>query len=68
MSTFILVVRELIGLFIDDGSLAIAIAAVVALALGVAAVGGPAVVTGSVLFLGPLIVLLENISRTVRKN
>lgn len=68
MSTFILVVRELIGLFIDDGSLAIAIAAVVALALGVAAAGGPALVTGSVLFLGPLIVLLENISRTVRKN
>jgi hypothetical protein len=68
MSTFILVVRELIGLFIDDGSLAIAIAAVVALALGVAAVDGPALVTGSVLFFGPLIVLLENISRTVRKN
>ena len=68
MSTFTLIVRELIGLFIDDGSLAIAIAAMVALALGVAAVGGPALVTGSILFFGPLIVLLENISRTVRKN
>lgn len=68
MSTFVLIVRELIGLFIDDGSLAIAIAAVVALGLGVAAVDGPQLVTGSVLFFGPLIVLLENILRTVRKN
>jgi uncharacterized membrane protein YgdD (TMEM256/DUF423 family) len=68
MSTFVLVVREVIGLFIDDGSLAIAIIAVVMLAAMSAAVDGPALVTGGVLFVGCLVALAENIARTTRKD
>jgi hypothetical protein len=52
MSTFFFVVRELVGLLIDDGSLAIAIVVVVALAAVSAAVGGPPLVTGGILFAG----------------
>jgi hypothetical protein len=67
MSTFVLVLRELIGLFIDDGSLAIAIVAVVLLAALSAAAGGPALVTGGILFAGCLVALGENIRRTTRR-
>jgi hypothetical protein len=68
MSTLVLIVRELVGLFIDDGSLAIAIVVVVVLAVLFAGVDAPAVVTGGVLFFGCLIVVLENILRAARKN
>ena len=67
MSTLVLIVRELIGLFVDDGSLAIAIIVVVALATMFAGVDAPALVTGGVLFFGCLIVVLENIVRAARK-
>ncbi len=67
MSTFGMIVRELLGLFVDDGSLAFAIAVIVALAAMLAAVDAPSFLTGGVLFLGCLLALLENLTRSVRK-
>lgn len=68
MNVLVLVMRELVGLFIDDGSLVIAIGVVVALAVMSAGVDAPPFVTGGVLFFGCLIALLENVSRTARKH
>ena len=68
MSTLVLIVRELVGLFIDDGSLAIAIIFVLVLAVMFAGVDAPALVTGGVLFFGCLIAVLENVLRVRRKN
>ena len=68
MSTLVLIARELVGLFIDDGSLAIAIIVVVVIAVMFAGVDAPALVTGGVLFFGCLIAVLENILRAARKN
>lgn len=67
MSTLSLIARELVGLFVDDGSLAVAIIGIVSLAAMSAAVDAPAPVTGGLLFFGCLIAVLENISRTTRK-
>jgi hypothetical protein len=67
VSTLALIARELFGLFVDDGSLAIAIVVVVILAVVFAGVDAPAFITGGVLFFGCLVAVLENISRTVRK-
>lgn len=67
MSTLSLIVRELAGLFVDDGSMAVSIILVVVLAVMSAGVDAPAPITGGVLFFGCLIALLENISRSVRK-
>ena len=67
MSTLVLIIREVIGLFVDDGSLAIAIIAVVILAAISAAADAPALVTGGVLLAGCLVALVENIVRTTRK-
>jgi hypothetical protein len=68
VSALLLIVRELIGLFIDDGSLAIAIVVVVILAAISAALDAPALVTGGTLFLGCLAAVFENIARTARKS
>ena len=59
MNTLAAIVRELVGLFVDDGALALAIGAVVVVA-GVAAAFAPAVpwASGSILLLGCLGVLL----------
>ena len=63
MKTLINIFRELAGLFIDDGSLALAVGAVVVLAAIVAAVA-PAVpiAAGVVLLVGCLGVLLGNVT------
>ncbi len=68
MTTVAAILRKLIGLFIDDGSLAKAIVVVVVLAAIFAGVDAPAAVTGSVLLFGCLIAVLENVLRTARKN
>jgi hypothetical protein len=68
VSTLALIARELIGLFVDDGSLAIAIVLVVLLAVMLAGVDAPALVTGGVLFFGCLVAVLENILRVFRKD
>jgi len=68
MNTFVLVFRELVGLFVDDGSLAIAIVVVVVLTAVSSALGSPAIVTGGILFAGCLFALGENIRRTTRED
>jgi hypothetical protein len=68
MNALVAVLRELIGLFVDDGSLAIAILLVIALA-GVCVSGMPHVpmVAGAVLLLGCLGALVENVTRAGRR-
>jgi hypothetical protein len=68
MSTVVVIVRELVGLFIDDGSLAIAVIVVMALAALSASVGTPTLVTGGILLSGCLLALGENLRRTTRKD
>jgi TRAP-type C4-dicarboxylate transport system permease small subunit len=63
--------RELAGLFVDDGSLALAIIAwlaVTALLAGTAASsGGTTLYAGPVLFAGLALILVENAWRRARK-
>jgi hypothetical protein len=68
MSAVAALLRELIGLFVDDGSLALAILAVVALA-GVSAALTPNVplLAGVVLLFGCLGVLIANVLRAARR-
>jgi len=67
MNVLIAVLRELIGLFVDDGSLALMILAVVMLA-GILATLMPDLnlVAGAVLLFGCLGVFLANVARAAR--
>ena len=58
--------RELIGLFVEDGSLALAILGVVAAAAILSVLAAAPVATGVVLSVGCLGVLVENILRAQR--
>jgi hypothetical protein len=66
MSTLSNVVRELAGLFVDDGWLALAILGVVALAAIVSTLVSDPLATGAVLLLGCLGVLVANVARAAR--
>jgi len=67
MNMLIAVLRELIGLFVDDGSLALMILAVVML-VGILATLMPdfQLAAGAVLLFGCLGVLLANVARAAR--
>ena len=68
MSIFTIALRELIGLFIDDGWLAAAIVGVVAFAAVTAAlVPGGALAAGAILLCGLLAVLLVNTLAAARR-
>jgi hypothetical protein len=68
MSMLKAVVRELLGLFVDDGSLALAILAVVMLAaISIALISDAPLVTGAILLFGCLGVLLANVARAARR-
>jgi uncharacterized membrane protein YccC len=68
MSILVAVFRELTGLFIDDGSLALAILAVVVLAALVVSVTPKVPMAGGgVLLLGCLGLLLANVLRSSRR-
>jgi hypothetical protein len=56
------IVREVIGLFVDDGSLALAVLGVVAVAAIAALLGAP-VTAGILLLAGCLAALTENVLR-----
>ena len=58
--------KELIGLFVDDGSLALAILAVVAVVAALMAIGLPPIAGGPLLFLLCAGVVVENVLRTLR--
>jgi hypothetical protein len=68
MSTLANLLRELIGLFVDDGALALAIIAVVGLA-GISAMLIPNVplAAGAILLLGCLAVIVSNVARASRR-
>ena len=68
MSALSAVLRELIGLFVDDGALALAILAIVALA-GICAALTPnaPLLAGAVLLFGCLAVLIANVLRATRR-
>jgi hypothetical protein len=68
MSTLRSVVRELLGLFVDDGALAFEIVAVVVLT-GVSAIliPGAPLAAGSILLLGCLGVLFANVTTAARR-
>lgn len=60
--------RELAGLFVDDGSFAVAIVAWLAAAwLLLPRIGVPAEVKGAVLFAGLGLILLESVVRQARR-
>lgn len=68
MSMLATIAKELLGLFVDDGSLALAILAWVAVFAGLLSVSAlPASVTGIVLFTGLAAILIENVLRRARK-
>lgn len=66
MNALVAILRELTGLFIDDGSLALAILAVVALAAIAASLIQNLPVAGAILVFGCLGVLLANVLRAAR--
>jgi hypothetical protein len=62
------VVRELLGLFVDDGSLALEILAVVILAaISAALIPNVPLAAGAILIFGCLGVLLANVARAARR-
>jgi hypothetical protein len=69
MSTLGSVFRELLGLFVDDGALAVEIVAVVVLA-GMSAILLPSVplAAGSILLLGCLGVLFANVATAAQRH
>jgi hypothetical protein len=68
MNSFTAIARQLLGMFVDDGSLALAILATVAMAAfsGFWLDAEPLTV-GAILLLGCLAVLIENVLRASRK-
>jgi len=68
VTTLTNLLRELAGLFVDDGALALAIVAIVALT-GIAATMMPDVplAAGAILLFGCLGVLLSNVARAGRR-
>jgi uncharacterized membrane protein YhaH (DUF805 family) len=69
MSMLGAVLRELLGLFVDDGSLALAILAVVMLAaISVALIPDIPLMAGAILLFGCLGVLLANLAIAARRH
>jgi len=69
MSRLGAIFRELIGLFIDDGSLAIGILVWIAIvALALPALGVPEVWRAILLFIGCVVILIENVTRSARRS
>jgi hypothetical protein len=68
MNMLAAVIRELFGLFVDDGSLALGVLAVVLLAaVSTALVPDLPLATGAILLLGCLGALLVNLARAARR-
>lgn len=69
MRTLIAILREVAGLFVDDGSLAFAILAVVGIAAYLAIeLKASTLTVGLVLLGGCAAVLIENVIRTAQRN
>ena len=62
------VVREVVGLFVDDGSFALAIIVWLAIVFAVSySLGGRGVWVGPVMALGLAAILIENVARSARR-
>lgn len=69
MRTLRLILKELFGLFVDDGSLAVALLVLVAFATGLRQFEQiPDTVTAIVLVAGALLILIENVLRRARRH
>ncbi len=68
MNTLKALIDEILGMFVDDGSLAFAILAIVG-AAGAVSIGfaGHPYIVGATLYIGCLTALVENVVRTARK-
>ncbi len=66
MTAVISLLRELAGLFVDDGRLALSVLAVVALAAIVSRVPGASLAAGGVLLVGCLAALIVNVVKAAR--
>lgn len=68
MNTFVAVVRQLAGLFVDDGSLALQIVAIILVAGIISALDpGLSFAAAGILLLGSLAALFLNVARTGRR-
>ena len=68
MSTFKALINEILGMFVDDGSLAFAVLIIVGVAGGLSIkLEGHPYVIGAILYIGCLSALVENVMRTAKK-
>lgn len=67
MTAIVRMLRELAGLFVDDGWFAISILAVIALAKAISLVPDGALAAGAVLLFGCLAVLFVNVARSAQR-
>jgi len=67
MTAIMSLFRELAGLFVDDGRLALSVLAVVALAAILSLVPGASLASGGVLVLGCLGALIANVVKAARR-
>jgi len=67
MTAIMSLLRELAGLFVDDGRLALSVLAVVALAAIIALVPGASLAAGGVLLFGCLAALIVNVVTAARR-
>ena len=66
MNTLNALVDEFLGMFVDDGSLAIAILVIVAAATWISMRFESSTLVGALLLVGCLVALIENVVRTTR--
>ena len=67
MSAIIGLLKELAGLFVDDGALALALVAVIGVAAVFAAIMPGALAAGAVLIAGSIAVLFVNVAAAARR-
>jgi hypothetical protein len=67
MTAIMGLLRELAGLFVDDGRLALSVLAVVALAAVISLVPGASLAAGGVLVVGCLGALIANVVKAARR-
>ena len=68
MSWIMTILREIFGLFVDDGSFALLILAWLAIMLLVQPrLGLPSIWEGAILFAGPALILVESVARRAKR-
>ncbi len=67
MTLIVRALREVAGLFVDDGWLALSTVGVVALAKGISLVPGASLTAGGVLLLGCLVALIVSVVRGAQR-